>query len=219
MSVFDDIPRDLTGGKAPDETDFGYLNRSDRVEAARVRALVDEWVSHYPAEHRAALVARLRSSIDEAHESAFFELALHELLRVTGHTILAIEPKLDHTPHSPDFLAATPEGAHFYMEAVTATAKSREQVAADKRLNVAVAAIERVSSPAHFLDLHVEGKPAHPIRLRHLRGRSQRGSTACPTPRRPRTRPPSSTKPTVRSSRLGPSTDDRGASRVAPRLA
>jgi hypothetical protein len=170
MAVFDDITPDLNGPMAPDETAFGYLSRSTRPEAARVRDLIEDWISRYPEEHCTALVARLRSKIDDAHQSAFFELALHELLLVTGHVIVAIEPKLEHTPYSPDFLVQGPDGSRFYLEAVVATAKSAQAVAADKRLNMAIAAIERVESPAHFLDLHIEGKPTEPIRGRQLRG-------------------------------------------------
>lgn len=170
MSVFEGIEPDLDGPMAPDETDFGYLSRSTRPEAARVRELIESWVSRYPEEHRPAMVARLRLRIDDAHQSAFFELALHELLLVTGHVIVAIEPKLEHTTYSPDFLVQAPDGTRFYLEAVVATAKSAQAVAADKRLNVAIAVIERVECPAHFLDLHVEGKPTQPIRGRQLRG-------------------------------------------------
>lgn len=170
MAVFDDIEPDLDGPKAPDETDFGYLSRSTRHEAARVRDLIEDWISRYPDEDRGVMVARLRSKIDDAHQSAFFELALHELLLTTGHTIVAIEPKLEHTAYSPDFLVQAPNGSRFYLEAVVATAKSAQEVAADKRLNVAIAAIERVASPAHFLDLSIEGKPTQPIRGRHLLG-------------------------------------------------
>lgn len=170
MAVFDDTTPDLDGPMAPDETAFGYLSRSTRPEASRVRDLIEDWISHYPEEHRLALVARLRSKIDDAHQSAFFELALHELLLVTGHAVVAIEPKLEHTPYSPDFLVQAPDRSRFYLEAVVATAKSAQAVAADKRLNMAIAAIERVESPAHILDLHIEGKPTEPIRGRHLRG-------------------------------------------------
>lgn len=166
MAVFDDITPDLDGPMAPDETAFGYLSRSTRPEAARVRELIEDWISRYPEQDRPALVARLRLRIDDAHQSAFFELALHELLLATGHVIVAIEPKLEHTTYSPDFLVQAPDGSRFYLEAVVATAKS----AADKRLNMAIAAIERVESPAHFLDLHIEGKPTEPIRGRQLRG-------------------------------------------------
>jgi hypothetical protein len=71
VTVFDDIAPDLDGPLAPDETDFGYLSRSIGPEAARVRTLIEDWISRYPDEHRPALIARLRSKIDDAHQSAF----------------------------------------------------------------------------------------------------------------------------------------------------
>ena len=91
MAVFDDIEPDLDGPMAPDETDFGYVSRSNRPEAARVRDLIEDWISRYPDEHRPALVARLRSKIDDAHQSTFFELSLHDLRLVTGHVSVTID--------------------------------------------------------------------------------------------------------------------------------
>lgn len=178
--VFDDIARDLTGPRGPTETQFGYLNRSNRAEAQKVRALVEDWVSRYPEPHRLALISRLRSPIDDVHVSAFFELALHELLTKTGHKILAVEPTLQHTPRSPDFLVETPDGQPFYLEAVVATGKSAQETAGDARLNSAVHAIERAGAPAHFLDLHIEGKPDKPVTLRKLRRELQAWIAALP---------------------------------------
>jgi hypothetical protein len=60
MGIFDDIPREGDEPPQQDETAFAYLNRSNRIEAARVRKLVDAWFSHYPAEKRDPLVARFR---------------------------------------------------------------------------------------------------------------------------------------------------------------
>src|SRR5258706_4304229 len=120
MSIFDDIAR---GGEDPphqDERAFAYLNRSGRAEAERVRRLVDNWLDHYPAAHRDALVARFRSTIDDQHRSAFFELFLHELMLTRGHKVLAIEPTLAHTPRSPDYLVESSAGSLFYLEGVIA---------------------------------------------------------------------------------------------------
>lgn len=123
--VFDEIDRDHEGPAKHGERHFSYLNRSSRIEAVRVRALVEEWISHYPESDRLALVQRLRSPIDGAHVSAFFELALHELLIRTGHKILALEPKVPNSHHQPDFLGEAPDGATFYMEAMTSMNQPR----------------------------------------------------------------------------------------------
>jgi hypothetical protein len=167
--VFDDIARDLAGPMAADETQFGYLNRSNRDEAEKVRELIEAWLEAYPAEHRKSLVGRLRSQTDEEHVSAVFELLLHALLLWTGHTIVAIEPELGHTPNRPDFLVAAPDGAQFYLEAVTVTGKSKAEVGQERLLSTAVRAIERAAAPNHFLDLHKQGKPNSPISGKKLR--------------------------------------------------
>jgi hypothetical protein len=105
MSAFDDIPRARVDPPNQDETAFAYLNASGRVEAVRVRRLVDNWFDRYPADHRDALLRRFRSTIDDQHLSAFFELFLHELALTRGYKVISIEPKLEHTPKSRTFLS------------------------------------------------------------------------------------------------------------------
>jgi hypothetical protein len=160
MSLFDDFPRATTDLPDHNETAFAYLNRSARVEANRVRTLADIWFSHYPSAHRESLAARFRSSIDDQHRSAFFELFLHELVLTRGHKVLEIEPKLTHTSKSPDFLVESDQGHRFYLEAVLATGRSQDDAAAQARLNQALAALDNTPSPAHFLDISPQGMPA-----------------------------------------------------------
>jgi hypothetical protein len=151
--VFDDIPRPDIDWSDQHEAAFAYLNRSGRPEAARVRQLVEDWLARYPADGRDAQVARLRSTIDDQHRAAFFELFVHELLLTRGHRIMEIEPKLPHTPKSPDFLVQAKEGHRCYLECIVATGRSQQEVAAQARLNQALTALDRTSSPHHFLDL------------------------------------------------------------------
>jgi hypothetical protein len=167
--VFDDIERDRGSPAKPGETHFSYLNRATRIEAERVRALVEDWISRYPEQHRAALVKRLRSTIDSAHYSAFFELALHELLLRTGHTILAVEPQVPNSPHQPDLLVQASDGTCFYLEAVISMNETPQEAAADARLNDAVRIVDEADARLHFLDLQIEGTPAQPVTLRRLR--------------------------------------------------
>jgi hypothetical protein len=130
-----------------------------------VREIVENWLSRYPAPGRGALIAPLRSPIDDQHRAAFFELFVHELLLIRGHRILQIEPKLSHTAKSPDFLVEANEGNRLYVECVLATGRSQKEVAAQARLNQALSAIDRTSSPQHFLDLTVHGVPTAPISI------------------------------------------------------
>ena len=130
-----------------------------------MRELVETWLEHYPATHRKALVGRLRSKRDRDHHAAFFELFVHELLLTGGHTILAIEPTLPHTPYSPDFLIKTRHGRRVYMECTIATGTANEQLGAEARLNAALSAIEDVNSPTWFLSLNTDGLPTAPMEV------------------------------------------------------
>jgi hypothetical protein len=169
VSVFDDIVREDMAVPLPVETQFAYLNRSARPGAARVRKLVDEWFAEYPESHRKALVGRFRSPIDDEYRSAFFELFLHHLALARGCKVLAIEPKLEHTDKSPDFLLESARGERFYLEAVMATGRSTQETAAHARLNTALAAIDATPSPHHFLDLTVRGMPTAPLSIKKMK--------------------------------------------------
>lgn len=168
MSLFDDIPRPDEDAPDQHEAAFAYLNRSGRPEALRVRRLVEDWLAHYPADGRDTLIARFRSTIDDQHRSAFFELFVHELLLTRGHQVLEIEPKLPHTPKSPDFLVQAKEGHRLYLECVLATGRSQKEVAAQARLNQALTALDKNPSPRHFLDLTVHDLPTAPITIRAM---------------------------------------------------
>jgi hypothetical protein len=168
MPLFDDIPRPDTDVPDQHEAAFAYLNRSGRPEAARVRQLLEDWLARYPAHGRDALIARLRSTIDDQHRGAFFELFVHELLLARAHRILEIEPKLPHTPKSPDFLVQAKEGHRLYLECVLATGRSQQEVATQARLNQALSALDRTPSPRHFLDLTVHGAPTAPISIKTM---------------------------------------------------
>jgi hypothetical protein len=159
MSIFDNIPRDDTESLPPGEAQFAYLNRSGRPEAARVREKAEAWFADYPDTDRDDLVARFRSTIDDQHQSAFFELFLFQLLQTRGCKVLEIEPKLAHTDKSPDFLVENAKKERFYVEAVQASGLSNQDVAARARLNTALSAIDSMPSPLHFLDLKVTGSP------------------------------------------------------------
>jgi hypothetical protein len=130
-----------------------------------VRQLVDGWLDRYPAGHRDGLVARFRSSIDDQHHSAFFELFLHEFIVVHGHKVIAIEPTLTQTSKSPDFLIESDQGHRLYLEAAITTGHCRDESAAQARLNQALAAIDKTSSPKYFLDLCVKGVPGCPVSI------------------------------------------------------
>jgi hypothetical protein len=75
MSIFDDFACDDDNPPNQDETAFSNLNWSNRVEAARVRQLIDTWVQHYPEKHRESMVARFRSVIDDQQVLSMFAVS------------------------------------------------------------------------------------------------------------------------------------------------
>lgn len=172
--IFDNRARDIVDGADHLVSKFDYLNRSGRAEAERVRELIEGQFSRYAADDRNILRTRLRSTDDNQHMGAAFELVLHELLLRAGCKILAVEPLLKGTGRSPDFLVQTECGSHFYLEATLATGRSRRQEGADRRLNEALQAINSVNSPDFFLDVDTSGTPTAPVTVRRLRGRLDR---------------------------------------------
>ena len=173
MSIFDQIDRTLQGGATPPIGSFDYLNRSARPEAAAVRLILDAMFDRYPVEKQEALKARLRSINETECQSAFFELAPHEIWRRSGCQILAIEPELPGTLRSPDFLVASADCGEFYLEATLATGQSETTAAARRRLDEAVDAIDSVKSPLYSLDVRYDGAPSQPAAQQRLKSSVQ----------------------------------------------
>jgi hypothetical protein len=178
--LFDDLDREFSGPPIAGEPHFAYLNRSGRAEMAKVRNLIEEWLSRYPEGKRRALISRLRSPIDDEHLSACFELVLHELLLRNGCTVEEVEPALPNSTRTPDFLVRSPRGEQFYLEAALVTGRTREQAAAQRRFEAVLAAVESVDSAWHFLDVQPHGIPSQPPRLRALRTILQKWVDALP---------------------------------------
>lgn len=164
MSAFDDTPRSALGPAGHTDARFSYLNSSARPEAAAVRKLIDAWLSDYPAQHRDALIGRLRGT-DTDHLSAFFELTLHALLLRQGCTVPEVEP-VRSNGRAPDFEVAAPDGRRFILEAKLVEGKSKAKAGAESRMNDLLKAIDEVNSPCFFLDVHERGKPEAPLPLR-----------------------------------------------------
>lgn len=169
MSLFDAIEREDDPRAEHGEGRFSYWNRSGRAGFSELRAKIDEMVQLYPEQHRKALIARIRSQDDVAHESATFELLVHQALLASGAHIEAIEPHLPHTDRSPDFLVRSAKGERFYLEATLATGLSDKDRRAKRLLDSSVQAVNAVKSADFWLECEFVGTPVQPIRLRNLR--------------------------------------------------
>ena len=140
--LFDSKERVIPGPMGELESDWEYLDRSGRLEAARVRDFLEHWVAQYPATHRARLVAHLRSGKRELYDPAAFELIVFALLRSLDCSV-AVEPEVPGgNLKRPDFLATTPGGESVYVEATLASAYSRAEITAQNRVKRVYAAME-----------------------------------------------------------------------------
>jgi len=109
--LFDETNRTDTGPMQHNETHYEYLNRSKRPEAERIRSLLEDWFSRYPKKQNDFL---LRFKGNE-HDSAFFELYLHEILLRQGFSC-QVHPKIEGCDTHPEFLVSG-RGLDFYVEA------------------------------------------------------------------------------------------------------
>lgn len=161
--LFDDGPRADLAPARDGDAEFAYANRSARPEAARVRAVLEQWLADYAASDRADLRTRLRSTNDAQFHAAFFELYLHALLHATGAAVEVHPPAPGGSPKRPDFLVRPSAGEPFYLEAIVATDRSVADVGADARMHEVYDALNTLDSPDFFLDLRVDGALASPV--------------------------------------------------------
>src|SRR5437016_5216462 len=97
------------------ESQLEFLNRSGSEYSADVRSLLDDWLDHVPDAARASMEGALRGDND-AFQSAFWELYLHDAYRRSGYSV-EIHPDVPGTGNHPDFRIE--RGAErFYLEAV-----------------------------------------------------------------------------------------------------
>jgi len=168
MSVFDDIERNELGPRPYAQPDFNYLNASARPGVHAIRHAIEDWFLHYPNDDRGELRARLRSEDNYQHRSAFFELFLHELLFRLGCDV-EVHPQIVGTQRRPDFHVESPMGHACYLEAILASDETREESAANARMNQVYDALNRLNSPDFYIGMNLGGAPATPPSARHIR--------------------------------------------------
>lgn len=111
---------------------FDALNRLAWVNAERIRQVLEDWYAAYPALHKAQLQRRFRSRHDSDHQGAFLELLLFRFLAGLGCAVV-VNPR---TPSgsTPDFLATTPSGEEFYLEATVAEPMTLKDSPSEKQV-------------------------------------------------------------------------------------
>jgi hypothetical protein len=169
VKLFDNIIHDYVGPAQYGEPKFEYLNRSGRIEVDRIRQELERWFSRYSTAGQKDLRERFRSTSNSKHQSAFFELFLHELLLRVGYTI-EVHPETKTQTRRPDFLAKSDKGSNFYMEAVIATDESISNSGASARVNAVFDHLNQtLNSPNFWIGMKLHGTPKTPPNIRKIR--------------------------------------------------
>ncbi len=160
MKLFDDINRDYMGVASEAESDFPFLNRSDRPYARYMRGALETWFADYPdSEDKRKLRSEFRSDDNSAHKGALFELYCYTLLRRQGFDVKLHQIADERKSTRPDFLVSRGGEKLFYLE-VTVSADGFFDAGAQKRLNELYDGInERLTSPDFLIGVEVDEAP------------------------------------------------------------
>lgn len=100
------------------ESTYRYYSHSGLPKLVKYRHLTEEWLSRYPEEHLRGFLRRFQGKDSQAHESAFFELFLHERLRVLCDRI-EIEGEIVDSGKRADFVLHYADGSAIAVEALS----------------------------------------------------------------------------------------------------
>lgn len=166
--LFDQIERNETRPKRQRESEFAYLNSSTRKLVTAAREFLEEWFDSFPEDGKSDLRARFRSSDNAQHQSAFWELYLHELFSQVGFR-LEVHPDVKGTPNHPDFLVSENGVSLFYLEAVVAGLPSTKKAGAEARLAEVFDLVNKMQLPGWFLHVEHKGMPYTQPPVKELR--------------------------------------------------
>jgi hypothetical protein len=161
VKLFDDFERTELRPSFKTEPSFVYINQTGRTVFARVRVLMEDWFSHYPAAGQIELRNRFRSSEDRIHRSAFFELALHELFfQLRCQVVIHPFEQITDGAKSPDYEVTDPEGESSYVEARLTYGESIHEEKTQALIDTVLDGINRkLKSNDFFIGIEMEGAP------------------------------------------------------------
>lgn len=160
MSLVAQSERTETRFNRENESTFAYLNLSARAPMTAAREVFEQWFAAYPDSGKADLRARFRSPIDAQHQSAFWELYLHELFSRLGFT-LEPHPDVEGSSNHPDFLVKAGDEAKFYLEGIVAGLPSVKDAGSEARLAEVLDSSIRCRYPNGFFRLNIAVPQRH----------------------------------------------------------
>lgn len=116
--AFPDEPEMHTRRIEIGESHYRYYSHSGRDEVVEYRRLVEAWLSEYPEDHLRDFLGRFRGKDARDHASAFFELFLHERLRVLCDE-LEVEGAIPDSGKRADFVLHYSDGSALAVEALS----------------------------------------------------------------------------------------------------
>ena len=116
--AFPDEPEMHTRRIEIGESSYEYYSHSGRDETADYRRLAETWLSEYPEGHLRGFLRRFRGKDARDHASAFFELFLHERLRVLCDE-LEVEGAIPDSGKRADFVLHYSNGSALAVEALS----------------------------------------------------------------------------------------------------
>lgn len=115
LTLFDDIERTDHRFSTRARPSFDFLNTSAWPACHNMRDTLEQWFERYPNGSKHDLRARFRKR-DHNHESAFFELFLHEVFRRLELSP-EVHPESQRGRSRPDFAISSGSGGISYVEA------------------------------------------------------------------------------------------------------
>ena len=155
MTLFDDTERKDLNEAPKDTSAFSVLNSYEWPDAALHRALLESWFERFPDEAKKDLRRRFRSNDDHTHESALFELFLHELLNQLGCEVV-VHPEVPDSSGHPDFCVDYGTGS-FYLEATT-VGQQRGPFTRSANEEDVIRKLSQLTSPHFQIGVDLEGK-------------------------------------------------------------
>lgn len=159
MTLFDPPAERHTRPKRHDEPAYAYMNTSAWKGIVACRVLLEEWFQRFPADAQTDVRERFRSSDDAQHQSAFFELYMHELMRGIGYDLEAHPQMPNGETRHPDFLVRKGQERIFYLECIVPSI-SPDKAGKQAMIDRVYATIDRIDSPNFFLSVETSGVPA-----------------------------------------------------------
>ena len=147
INLFDNVNRTYDGPANHKESTFSFLSRSASKASNSVRAILEEWFTRYPDQHRLELRRRFQADF----LVGFFELLLHELLLRFNHKVEVNPPLPPPQRTRPDYRATSETTNSVYLEATVVTDESKEEKARNKVLSTLYDQIDQLEIPDYFL--------------------------------------------------------------------